>query len=251
MVRCRQSKFGKLSSLSKTLQEDPSCQLLTVLRKYLHKVGTARVEHAVASETVPQLITLQKGVLALMRQWKNVLYMPNLAEINFKTKKTVRPYNVTFSLPESESMDALCLDDEEGTVDNFDIVDERMSLLQAEGGAFHKTPSNPSLASKGRQSLSTAGKGDNAGVDGLSIGSSVSFRNKKFVTLFSQLGNKGKPKGVYVCTLATYVSLYVTLFSHGNKDKPKGMYVCTLATLFADRDVWHRVWQQSTKVLLI
>lgn len=37
-----------------------------------------------SSETVPQLITVQKGILALMRQWKNVLYMPNLSEINFK-----------------------------------------------------------------------------------------------------------------------------------------------------------------------
>ena len=189
-----QSKFGKLSSLSRTLQEDPSCQLQTVLRKYLHKVGTAPVEQAVASETVPQIITLQKGVLALMRQWKNVLYMPNLSEINFKTKKAMRPYNVTFSLPESESMDALCMDDEEGTVDNFDIVDERMSLLQAEGGAFHKTTSSPSLASKGKQSHSTASKGDNLGVDRLSVNSSVSFKSKKFGTLLS-FGGKGRPKG--------------------------------------------------------
>ncbi|XP_076446239.1 bridge-like lipid transfer protein family member 1 isoform X6 [Babylonia areolata] len=189
------SKFGKLSSLSKTLQEDPSCQLLTVLRKYLHKEGTSPVEQAVASETVPQIITLQKGILALMRQWKNVLYMPNLAEINFKAKKNVRPYNVTFSLPESESMDGLCLDDEDGTVDNFDVVDERMSLLQAEGGAFHKTPSNASLASKGKQSQSTVGKGDNVGVDGISVESSVSFRNRKLGTLFSQLGARGRSKG--------------------------------------------------------
>lgn len=196
-----QSKFNKLSPLSKTLQEDPSCQLLTVLRKYLHKLGTAPVERAVASETVPQIITLQKGILALMRQWKNVLYMPNLAEINFKTKKTVRPCNVTFMLPESESLDVLCLDDEEGTVDNFDIVDERMSLLQAEGGAFYKTASNPSLASKGRQSQSTAGRGDNVGVDGGSIGSSTSFKPKRFGTLLDKFGSKGKIKGGFAyCT---------------------------------------------------
>ena len=143
-----------------------------------------------------------------MRQWKNVLYMPNLAEINFKTKKTVRPYNVTFSLPESESMDALCLDDEEGMVDNFDVVDERMSLLQAEGGAFLKTPSNPSLTSKGKQSQSTVGKGDNFGMDGMSVGSSVSFRNKRLGTLLSQLGAKGKVRGVYISLVLTVKLLY-------------------------------------------
>ena len=81
-----QSKFNKLTPLSKTLQEDPSNQLLTVLRKYLHKHGTDQVERAVSVETVPQLITVQKGILALMRQWKNVLYMPNLGQVNFKVR---------------------------------------------------------------------------------------------------------------------------------------------------------------------
>lgn len=79
-----QSKYSRITLQSKVLQEDPSCQLLTVLRRYIHKVGVATVEESQHDDTLPQLWTVKKGILVLTRQWKNVLYMPNLANANFK-----------------------------------------------------------------------------------------------------------------------------------------------------------------------
>ena len=109
------------TNFSRTLQEDASCQMLTVLRRYLHMMGTSSVEQAVISDTIPQLITIQKGILALTRQWKNVLYMPQLSKLNFKSRKH-RPYTVTFKLPASD-------DEDDGMSVNMDVVDERASLI--------------------------------------------------------------------------------------------------------------------------
>ncbi|KAL3880212.1 hypothetical protein ACJMK2_032469 [Sinanodonta woodiana] len=115
-------KFAWITTLSRTLQEDASCQLLTVLRKYLHKMGTATVEQAVHSDTVPQLITIQKGILALTRQWKNVLYMPHLTQYSFKMRKH-RPYSVKFARNQIYNNDGDLDEDER------EILDENIYLL--------------------------------------------------------------------------------------------------------------------------
>ena len=44
-----------------------------------------------------------QGLLALTRQWKNVLYMP--VETSFKSKKKVQPYTVTFAIPKEDSVE--------------------------------------------------------------------------------------------------------------------------------------------------
>lgn len=92
------SKFSRITNFSRTLQEDASCQLLTVLRKYIHTVGTEPVEQSVGSDIIPQLITIQKGILALTRQWKNTLYMPQISHMNFKTRNRT-PYTVSLAAP--------------------------------------------------------------------------------------------------------------------------------------------------------
>ncbi|XP_071088521.1 bridge-like lipid transfer protein family member 1 [Haliotis cracherodii] len=195
---CNKSKFGKMTSLSKTLQDEPSSQLLTVLRKYLHIHGCGSIERAVLSETAPQLITMQKGILALTRQWKNVLYMPYMSDIHFKSKKSVRPYNVTFSIPKPESSENLCTDDGEGTIEQFDVVDEKTSLLQAEGGLVMKSTSNPSLISRGGPSSSAAGRVDH-GHDGVSTVSTSSFQPKKFLATVRSRGRGAFPNPVLSC----------------------------------------------------
>ena len=127
------------TNFSRTLQEDASCQMLTVLRRYLHMMGTDSVELAVISDTIPQLITIQKGILALTRQWKNVLYMPQLSKINFKTQKH-RPYTVTFKVPTNDT------DDDEGASVNMnmDLIDDRVSLLD---GASYRDADTVSMVS--------------------------------------------------------------------------------------------------------
>jgi len=47
---------------SKVLQEDPSCQLAAVLRRYIRKVGLEKIELALSSPAIPEIVTLQKGL---------------------------------------------------------------------------------------------------------------------------------------------------------------------------------------------
>ncbi|CAH1776489.1 unnamed protein product [Owenia fusiformis] len=120
------SKYNKMSGLSKALQEDPSCQLLTVLRRYITLTPIENIEEMVAMETMPQLLTIQKGLLALTRQWKNIIYLPGLADPNFQHSKRARPLTVSFALPPGESIENL--DDED---DLSDVDAENESLLNA------------------------------------------------------------------------------------------------------------------------
>jgi len=55
-----------------------------VLRRYIHSVGIRAVEASLADDTLPQSLTVKKGLLVLIRQWKNVLYMPTLTDPGFK-----------------------------------------------------------------------------------------------------------------------------------------------------------------------
>ncbi|XP_065930909.1 bridge-like lipid transfer protein family member 1 isoform X3 [Magallana gigas] len=138
------SKYSKVTTLAQILQEEPSCQLLTALRRYLNKVGTKPVEDAVKSDTMPQLITIQKGILALTRQWKNLLYMPQ-TKMSFKDRKSMRPYTVKFAAPENGEDHEISFDMDSNT-ELLDTVDERASLLLSEERSVHQSASIPSLA---------------------------------------------------------------------------------------------------------
>ena len=133
-----QHKYQRMTELSRTLQEDASCQLLCVLRRYIHKDGTTSVEIAVNSDTIPQLITIQKGILALTRQWKNILYMPHLSQYSFKARKQ-RPYTVSFEVQETEPN---FMEDDAASVD---IVDENASLIDDDAVSYRKSDSIVSL----------------------------------------------------------------------------------------------------------
>ena len=108
---------------------------MSVLRKYIHKIGTIPVEQAVSSESIPQLITIQKGILALTRQWKNILYMPHLAHMSFKTRKQ-RPYTVSFAVPETvgPAEDEDDDDDDDEPAVRYNVVDERVSIAEEDDG---------------------------------------------------------------------------------------------------------------------
>ncbi|GAB6024106.1 hypothetical protein CHUAL_008817 [Chamberlinius hualienensis] len=92
-------KQNVLTPLAKTLREDPSCQLLSVLQRYLNSLSTANVEAILLSDTTPKLETIHKGLVALCRQWKNVLYMPSVVERNIKLQKNQKPFRVSFAVP--------------------------------------------------------------------------------------------------------------------------------------------------------
>ncbi|XP_023176913.2 transmembrane protein KIAA1109 homolog isoform X3 [Drosophila hydei] len=87
--------------LSKTLQEDPSCQLCYIMQKLVLDEGVQRIEQIFKHGEVPHLNTLRQGIIVLSRQWKNTLYNPILFEHQYKNK-LARPINVTFSFPQNE-----------------------------------------------------------------------------------------------------------------------------------------------------
>lgn len=92
---------GKFTPLAKTLQEDPSCQLCTMMQKLAQHETVAQVEAVLRQQDLPQLTTLRQGVIVLSRQWKNMLYNPMLFEHQYKNKLN-RPINVTFAVSADE-----------------------------------------------------------------------------------------------------------------------------------------------------
>ncbi|XP_064482137.1 bridge-like lipid transfer protein family member 1 [Ornithodoros turicata] len=68
----------RLTHLSRALQEDPSCQLLAALCR--HSIRGLPSEDTLRPEVAPSLNVLRRGLIALSRQWKNILYMPFLVE---------------------------------------------------------------------------------------------------------------------------------------------------------------------------
>lgn len=93
---------GKLTLLSKTLQDDPSCQLCTIMQRYVQKETVRKIDNLLKSapQELPPLSVLRQGVIVLSRQWKNTLYNPMLFEHQYKNK--LQPMNVTYSMPPEE-----------------------------------------------------------------------------------------------------------------------------------------------------
>ncbi|KAF6208736.1 hypothetical protein GE061_014475, partial [Apolygus lucorum] len=126
------SRYGRFTPLSKTLQEDPSCQLCCVLRRYSLQTSI-NVEDYLKEGDLPHLSTLRQGVIVLSRQWKNVLYTPLLLEHNYKTRHNVmKPLNVTFAVPDAEDENALT--DGEFSYEDCEITDECAMLLNRDVG---------------------------------------------------------------------------------------------------------------------
>ncbi|XP_057320080.1 bridge-like lipid transfer protein family member 1 isoform X4 [Microplitis mediator] len=126
------SRYGRLTPLAKTLQEDPSCQLCSILQKYILLSDLDAINDNLREDEVPLLSTLRQGVIVLSRQWKNVLYTPLLLEHNYKTKH-VKPLNVTFAVsdPEDENL----LTDGEGSAgdgDDQEVTDECAMLINTD-----------------------------------------------------------------------------------------------------------------------
>ncbi|KAF7987765.1 hypothetical protein HCN44_003628 [Aphidius gifuensis] len=126
------SRYGRLTPLAKTLLEDPSCQLCTILQNYVLLTDLATIGANLRENELPLLSTLRQGVIVLSRQWKNVLYTPLLLEHNYKTKY-VKPLNVTFAVsdPEDENLltDGECSG---GDVDDPEVTDECAMLIHTD-----------------------------------------------------------------------------------------------------------------------
>ncbi|KAK4878280.1 hypothetical protein RN001_010786 [Aquatica leii] len=122
------SRYGILTPLAKTLQEDPSCQLCTILQKYILQSDSVTIEAHLRESDLPQLSTLRQGVIVLSRQWKNILYTPLLVEPNHKSR--IKPLNVTIAVPKVEEEMGLTDGEASGNEDP-DITDEHAMLLHS------------------------------------------------------------------------------------------------------------------------
>ncbi|XP_076393962.1 transmembrane protein KIAA1109 homolog tweek isoform X14 [Megachile rotundata] len=131
------SRYGRLTPLAKTLQEDPSCQLCTILQNYVLLNDLKIIEANLKESDLPLLSTLRQGVIVLSRQWKNVLYTPLLLEHNYKTKH-VKPLNVTFAVSDP---------DEYFTLGYGTLREEKTPQIHVSHS--HQLGSNPSIYSGG------------------------------------------------------------------------------------------------------
>ncbi|GLG98163.1 Uncharacterized protein GBIM_04765, partial [Gryllus bimaculatus] len=137
------SRYGRYTPLAKTLQEDPSCQLCSVLQKYVLQTDLTTIEANLSDADLPMLSTLRQGVIVLSRQWKNVLYTPLLLEHNYKSKQ-LKPLNVRFALPTDFDEENVLTDGEgEGSGEECEVTDECAMLLHTEGSS-HKGSLRPS-----------------------------------------------------------------------------------------------------------
>ncbi|CAD7085829.1 unnamed protein product [Hermetia illucens] len=101
-LKTKKSRYpGSYTLLSKTLQEDPSCQLCIIMQLHVLEEGIDKIESVLKRGDLPHLNTLRQGVIVLSRQWKNTLYNPILFEHQYKNK-LIRPLNVTFSFPQTD-----------------------------------------------------------------------------------------------------------------------------------------------------
>ncbi|XP_058456070.1 bridge-like lipid transfer protein family member 1 isoform X4 [Malaya genurostris] len=135
---------GMFTPLAKTLQEDPSCLLCTMLTKYVLEETVAKIENDLKQQYVPQLSTLRQAVIVLSRQWKNVLYNPMLFEHQYKGKLN-NPISVTFSLPQDERYKPIWAPSSRSSMQMFPIIFDKHDP-QIEYGAL-KEGSLPSMCS--------------------------------------------------------------------------------------------------------
>ncbi|CAG0914383.1 unnamed protein product [Notodromas monacha] len=87
------SKHGLLSLISRKIQEDPGCQICTILRKYfleMQESETKKLAESLDPKFLPRLDTLKKGIVALTKQLKHGLYVPMVLENNFRNKARSR-----------------------------------------------------------------------------------------------------------------------------------------------------------------
>ncbi|XP_069959318.1 bridge-like lipid transfer protein family member 1 isoform X14 [Cherax quadricarinatus] len=134
------NKYEKLMPLSQTLQEDPSCQLCTVLRRYVLQSSPRTIEGNLLPPHLPKLATLRQGVVVLSRQWKNALYMPLLMEQTFRNKQTRPTYTYRANAaPEGRTTPRF-----DPSLMAGEVTDEKTTLLEAEGGSLNSQPGHES-----------------------------------------------------------------------------------------------------------
>lgn len=87
----------KFTPMAKTLQDDCSCKLFTIIQNYVRVKSVENIEENLKHQFVPALSTLRQGVIVLSRQWKSILYNPMLFEHQYKRKMNRPSMNVGYT----------------------------------------------------------------------------------------------------------------------------------------------------------
>ncbi|CAH1268426.1 KIAA1109 [Branchiostoma lanceolatum] len=97
----KSKNYCKLTNSSRILLDNPSCRLMTVLRRYINKIDITAIEDAVKTSSIPPMSTLEKGLVALTRQWKHLVITSAFAGMGFTSRRRMAPFTVTFLEPET------------------------------------------------------------------------------------------------------------------------------------------------------
>jgi len=63
----KQSRYGRLTPLAKTLQEDPSCQLSSILQNYVFLSEIINIEANLKESDLPLLSTLRQVIIVTIK----------------------------------------------------------------------------------------------------------------------------------------------------------------------------------------
>ncbi|KAL7044402.1 hypothetical protein ACKWTF_001906 [Chironomus riparius] len=105
----------KFTPMAKTLQDDCSCKLFTIMQNFVAMRTVKKIEENLKHQFVPPLSTLRQGVIVLSRQWKSILYNPMLFEHQYKRKLNRPSVSVRYSGQAAE-------EDEENEEDIAEIL---------------------------------------------------------------------------------------------------------------------------------
>ena len=140
------TRFDKLTALSRTLRDDPSCQLCSILVKYCMTLDLDKIEKTyLRLDQVPPLITLRQGIVVLSRQWKNELYAPILIEYKLRSRdfknlfNTQDQYESIIAKAEFEGSEFDEEEDGSSSDDDVSEFDEQSLLIKNKNVSYDKS----------------------------------------------------------------------------------------------------------------
>ncbi|KAG1701702.1 hypothetical protein GQR58_004725 [Nymphon striatum] len=127
-------KYQRITPLARSILDDPSCQLLVVLTRFLKKEeNLSSLQGNLVTNDTPHLDTLHRGLMAVSRQWKNILYIPILVEQNLKLKSNAQGLlnSTAANACASKLLNKSQVPPDEESLDDTEGIDEKTQLLKA------------------------------------------------------------------------------------------------------------------------
>ncbi|KAG1657990.1 hypothetical protein GQR58_023181 [Nymphon striatum] len=127
-------KYQRITPLARSILDDPSCQLLVVLTRFLKKEeNLSSLQGNLVTNDTPHLDTLHRGLMAVSRQWKNILYIPILVEQNLKLKSNAQGLlnSTAANACASKLLNKSQVPPDDESLDDTEGIDEKTQLLKA------------------------------------------------------------------------------------------------------------------------